>query len=150
MRRGTGEDSCGTGHPKKIWGLRDEALVTRVRSSRPRPFFPSAEEYRHPHLLLQGSRGHSRPTPPRHVAALRATCPDSCATPPQRPDRASGLETQVLGTTCPEGRWFSQVTPNWPEMVRLETRERPEHAERQGGDPHHFSRTTEPPSLGVN
>lgn len=98
----------------------------------------------------RGSRGHARPTPPRHVAALRATCPESFATPPQRPDRASGLETQTLGTTCPEGRWFSQVTPNWPEMVRLETRERPGHAERQGGDPHHFSRTTEPTSLGVN
>lgn len=147
MGRGTGEDSCGMGHPKKIWELRDEALGTRVSSSRPRPCFPSAEQYPQPHLLLPRL---PRPRPPRHVAALRATCAESGATPPQRRDRASGLETQALSTTCPEGRWFSQVTPNWQGMELLKTRKRSGHAERQGGDRRHFCRTTEPPSLGVN
>lgn len=81
-----------------------------------------------------GSGGHARPTPSRHVAALRVTCPES---PAPRRDRASGLETQALSTTCPEGRWFSRVTRNWQGMELLETRKRPGHAERQEGDPHY-------------
>lgn len=56
---------------RKIWGLRDEALGTKVRSSRPRAILPSAEQYLHPHLLLPGL---PRPRPP-HPAPPRGRAP---------------------------------------------------------------------------
>lgn len=138
---------CGTCH------LNKSGVRLKVPGSGPRDpdrTSPSAERHRSPHLLLSRL---PRPRPP-HPAPPRGRAPGHlpCSLHAHAPEPPQSIWTRDPdpGTTCPEGRRFSQVTLYSQEMALLETRKRHRHAERQGDDPHHFSKTTVPPSLGVN